>query len=89
MNVTTFWKDMTMSKDISLREAKAHLSKLLDRVEKGEEIIITRHGKPSAKMTSVKAQRRTAGALKGQIKMSDDFDQTDEEITELFEGHIS
>ncbi|MBF0167077.1 MAG: type II toxin-antitoxin system prevent-host-death family antitoxin [Alphaproteobacteria bacterium] len=35
---------------VTLVEAKAHLSELLDRVESGEEVTITRHGKPSAKM---------------------------------------
>jgi len=33
---------------VSLAEAKAHLSELLDKVELGEEVIITRHGKPVA-----------------------------------------
>ena len=33
---------------VSLAEAKAHLSELLDKVESGEEVIITRHGKPVA-----------------------------------------
>jgi antitoxin (DNA-binding transcriptional repressor) of toxin-antitoxin stability system len=33
---------------VSLAQAKAHLSELLDKVEKGEEVVITRHGKPVA-----------------------------------------
>ena len=36
--------------------AKTHLSQLLDRVEKGETIIITRHGKPVAELTPVAAR---------------------------------
>jgi prevent-host-death family protein len=36
-------------------EAKTHLSRLLDQVERGEEIIITRHGEPVAKLVSVRA----------------------------------
>jgi prevent-host-death family protein len=36
---------------ISLAEAKAHLSDLLNRVEAGEEIIITRHGRPVARVS--------------------------------------
>lgn len=36
---------------ISLAEAKAHLSELLNRVEAGEEIIITRHGRPVARVS--------------------------------------
>jgi prevent-host-death family protein len=37
----------------SVAEAKAHLSELLDRVEQGEEIVITRRGKPVAKVSGV------------------------------------
>lgn len=38
---------------VTLVEAKAHLSKLLDRVEAGEQVVITRHGKPVANMSPV------------------------------------
>ena len=37
---------------VSVAEAKAKLSELLDKVEAGEEIVITRHGKPVAKLTA-------------------------------------
>jgi antitoxin (DNA-binding transcriptional repressor) of toxin-antitoxin stability system len=33
---------------VNLAQAKAHLSELLDKVEAGEEVVITRHGKPVA-----------------------------------------
>ena len=36
---------------VAAHEAKAHLSELLDRVEKGEEILITRRGKPVARIS--------------------------------------
>lgn len=39
---------------MSVAEAKAHLSELLDRVEQGEEIVITRRGKPVAKVSGVR-----------------------------------
>lgn len=39
--------------DIGAYEAKTHLSQLLDRVERGERITITRHGKPVAVLTPV------------------------------------
>lgn len=52
-------------RQFSLTEAKAKLSELLDLVEKGEEIVILRHGKPVARMTKDDAdalyrQRRQA-----------------------------
>jgi prevent-host-death family protein len=38
---------------VSLAEAKAHLSELLDNVEGGEEVVITRHGRPVAHLSAV------------------------------------
>jgi prevent-host-death family protein len=43
---------------ISLAEAKAHLSELVDRVEGGQSIAITRRGKPVAQLTTVAAPRK-------------------------------
>ena len=49
-------------------EAKTTLSALLDRVEAGEEVLITRHGKPVAKLTNCEAlPRRTASDLVAKI----------------------
>lgn len=42
----------------SLAEAKAHLSELIDRVEAGEEICITRRGKPVARITRVERPKK-------------------------------
>ena len=39
--------------EVSVAEAKAHLSAILDRVERGEEVVITRRGKPVAKVSGV------------------------------------
>ncbi len=49
--------------------AKTHLSRLLDQVEQGEEVIITRRGKPVAKLVPVEARRRPVvfGLLKDKI----------------------
>ena len=43
-------------KHIGIFEAKTHLSALLDEVERGGEVTITRHGKPIAKLTQVTAE---------------------------------
>jgi prevent-host-death family protein len=43
--------------NISIAHAKAHLSELLKRVERGEEIIIERHGKPVARLTAEPAKK--------------------------------
>ncbi len=46
---------------VNLAHAKAHLSALLDRVQAGEEVIITRHGRPVAHVLSAQRQK---GALR-------------------------
>ena len=43
---------------VNLARAKAHLSELLDRVEAGEEVVITRHGRPVAHISPVARPRR-------------------------------
>jgi prevent-host-death family protein len=45
-------------KTVGIFEAKTHLSTLLKRVEQGEEIIVTRHGKPVARLVPVGAVNR-------------------------------
>jgi prevent-host-death family protein len=47
---------------INLAEAKAHLSELIDRVEAGDSIDITRRGKPVARLTPVVRLRRRIDA---------------------------
>jgi prevent-host-death family protein len=46
-------------REVQASEAKAHLPSLLDAVERGETIIITRHGKPIARIVP-EADRRQA-----------------------------
>jgi antitoxin (DNA-binding transcriptional repressor) of toxin-antitoxin stability system len=43
---------------VSLAQAKTHLSELLDRVEAGEEVVITRHGKPVAHVRRAVAEKK-------------------------------
>lgn len=62
---------------VNVHEAKTHLSRLLARVEHGEEIVIARAGKPIARLVPVErvTRRRPLGKYKGQIWMSEDFDE--------------
>jgi prevent-host-death family protein len=57
-------------------EAKTHLPKLLDRVVEGEQITITRNGKPVARLVPVTSEtrERSPGSYAGQITLSRDFD---------------
>jgi prevent-host-death family protein len=61
---------------VNVHEAKTHLSRLLERVAAGEEIVIARNGKPVAKLVGIQEDLspRTFGSMRGQIKLADDFD---------------
>ena len=78
--------ELAETASFTIAEAKAHLSSLLERVARGEEIIIRRAGQPVAKLVPYKEPltRRKPGGLRGQIWMSDDFNEPDEEIERLF-----
>lgn len=71
----------------NISDAKAQLSALIERVLSGDEVIIGKAGKPVAKIIPYdkKAEKRTPGALKDKIRISDDFDDLPEEIAEAFE----
>jgi prevent-host-death family protein len=63
-------------KIIHINAAKTHLSSLVEEAARGEEIIIAKAGKPVARLMPLPKNdfRYSFGALKGKIKMSDDFD---------------
>jgi prevent-host-death family protein len=66
----------------SLREAKADFAKLVEKAMQGEEVIITRSGKPVAKLVafSPKLVKRVPGRLKGKISYTPDaFDPMSKE----------
>jgi prevent-host-death family protein len=75
-----------MPHQVNVHEAKTHLSKLLERVEAGEEIVLARAGKPVARLVpeSPRREPREPGWAKGKISMREDFDDRDEEIERLF-----
>ena len=59
---------------IDIHEAQAQLPSLLARVEAGEEIVITCHGKPVAKLVRCgRSGKRKFGALKGRISIDNRF----------------
>ena len=61
---------------VKIHEAKTNFSKLVSRVEEGEEIVIQRGDVPVAKLVPyTQPPKRLAGSLKGQIWISDDFDE--------------
>jgi prevent-host-death family protein len=58
----------------NVHDAKTHLSRLLDQVARGEEVIIAKSGRPVAKLVRVAIEPRTPGRLKGRIRFGPDFD---------------
>ena len=75
---------------IGLFEAKTNLSSLVDRVIKGETIILSKRGKPVAVLSpylETNEELPKTGWLKGKISIPEDFDRImEDEIIELFEG---
>jgi len=70
---------------IGMHEAKTQLSKLVERAEAGEEIVITRHGQPAARLVPERAGAgfaSLAGVWRGQVKIADDFDQLPDDLAE-------
>ena len=69
---------------LDIGQAKSNLSKLLDLAIKGEEIVITQDDKPVAKISPIKRPLKR-GSAKGQVWMSDDFDEPLEDFAEYME----
>jgi prevent-host-death family protein len=73
--------------EVNIHEAKTHLSRLLERVAIGEEIIIAKAGKPVAKLVPLNKplRKRFLGSAKGEFTVPDDFnDPLPKEIEDLF-----
>ena len=72
---------------VNVHQAKTHLSRLLERVVEGEEIVIAKSGRPVAKLVRFPAEPRRPGRLKGKIRMAPDFDDAlPESIAAAFRG---
>jgi prevent-host-death family protein len=72
---------------INIHEAKMHLSKIVDDVAAGAEVIIAKAGKPMARLSPINspARQKKLGLLKGKIKVSDDFNSPLDEVIAAFE----
>lgn len=59
----------------NVHDAKTHLSRLLEKVANGEEVVIAKSGRPVAKLVRVAVEPRQPGRLKGRIRIAPDFDE--------------
>lgn len=76
---------------VNIHDAKTQLSKLIERVERGEDVVIARAGKPVVRLTQLEAvkkpKKRRLGGLEGMFEIPEDFDTMfDKEIEEMFYG---
>jgi prevent-host-death family protein len=73
---------------VSISQAKTQFSRLIARVEAGEEVTITRRGRPVARLVACKLRKkRRPGRLEGKVVIPDDFfDPLPEEELKLWEG---
>jgi prevent-host-death family protein len=73
----------------NVSEAKASLSKLLEKVERGEEVVIAKAGKPVAKLVPYRldtSPRVLDGIWQDQVEIAEDFDELPEEVLRAFTG---
>lgn len=70
-----------------MHEAKTKLSQLVERAERGEEIVITRNGKPAVKLAPVAATPSLSsvrGVWRGRVSLAEDFDELPDDIADAF-----
>ncbi len=71
---------------VNVHQAKTHLSRLIEEVEKGDEVVIARAGRPVARLVPLRPIKRL-GLLEGRLTVPEDFDAPlPEEIIAAFEG---
>jgi len=74
---------------VNMHEAKRQLSALAEKAWQGEEVVISKAGKPYLDILPHREDRiqRKPGRFKGQIRIADDFNQTPESLIDAFEGN--
>ncbi len=74
---------------VNIHEAKTHLSRLLERAQAGEQIIIAKAGVPLVELTPVRRMDIVFGALEGQFSISDEeWAASDVALTELWDKDL-
>lgn len=78
-----------MPKVLNIHEAKTHLSRIVEEVAAGKEVIIAKAGKPMARLSPIRAtvKKKKLGLLKGRIRIAADFNAPlADEVLAGFEG---
>jgi prevent-host-death family protein len=73
---------------VNIHEAKTHLSRLVERAAAGEEIIISKAGRPVARLGPIPAAitPRKPGRWRGRVLIHHDFDELPPEVVAAFRG---
>jgi len=77
-----------MVETVNIHEAKTHLSRLIEKVESGEEIVIARAGRPVARLVTYRrtTRPRVPGRWRDEIVIAPDFDSPNDDLIRDFEG---
>ena len=71
---------------VGMHEAKTQLSKLVERAEAGEDVVIQRNGKPAVRLVPVVEEPRSLasvrGAWRGRVHIAEDFDELPDDIAD-------
>lgn len=73
--------------EFGMHEAKTHLSQLVERALAGEEIVVTRRGKPAVRLTPVEptdGREALFDCMAGEIEFLDGYDELPDDIAEAF-----
>jgi prevent-host-death family protein len=73
---------------VNIHDAKTHLSRLIERVESGQEIVIARAGRPVARLVPFRSRRdpRVPGQWRGLVRITPEYDEVDAGILDSFES---
>ena len=73
-----------MESTVTLSDAKARFSEIVERARNGEEFVVTRMGRPTVRISryGTRAEPPKLGDLAGQIRMSDDFEEWPADLQE-------
>jgi prevent-host-death family protein len=77
-----------MAETVNIHQAKTHLSRLVERVEAGEEVVIARAGRPVARLVPYGRTTgpRPLGIWRDRVAITPDFDEVNADIARLFES---
>jgi antitoxin (DNA-binding transcriptional repressor) of toxin-antitoxin stability system len=79
-------EEKVMSASITVEEAQAHLKEIISQLAPGDEVIITEHQQPIAKLVAARPAERKLGTMRGTVRyMAPDFDAPLEDFKEYME----